>query len=372
VVTKTVVVSTIRVGRRHRKNHGDIGALARSIAEIGLLHPPVIRPDGLLIAGERRLRAIKLLGWKRTPVNVVDLDRIIRGEVAENTYRQNFLPSEMVSIARSLELLLRSEAKARQGRRTDLVENCHNVDLGKTRDRLGNLVGVSGRTLEKMMAVLDAADSNPKRFSHLKEQMDQTRKVSRPFRELLRLKDEQRVLKLRPIEGKFATLILDPPWDNQSASVGRGVPDYATMCHSDLMKLPVPDWAAERCHLYLWATDQTLLKAYELVEAWGFDRKALLTWVKHRWGLGDYFRNQSEHVIFAVRGNLKTRSNSISTVFHGPRGRHSEKPNQFYDLVRAASFPTYGEAFQRTPRPGFVSLYGNRKATQVPRLVVAG
>ena len=77
--TKTVPITAIRVGKRHRKDLGDIRSLARSIQEIGLLHPVVIRPDRKLITGERRLRALKLLGWKKVPVTVLDLDKVIRG-----------------------------------------------------------------------------------------------------------------------------------------------------------------------------------------------------------------------------------------------------------------------------------------------------
>jgi ParB family transcriptional regulator, chromosome partitioning protein len=115
MATKTVPIVAIRVGKRHRKDLGDIRSLAQSIQEIGLLHPVVIRPDGVLIAGERRLRALKLLGWQKVPVTVLDLDKVIRGEVAENIFRQDFRPSEMVAIAKALEPHLRKEAKARQG-----------------------------------------------------------------------------------------------------------------------------------------------------------------------------------------------------------------------------------------------------------------
>jgi len=92
---KTIPISAIRVGRRHRKDPGDIRSLARSIQEIGLLHPVVIRPDRKLIAGERRLRALKLLGWTKVRVTVLDLDKVIHGEVAENVLRQDFRPSAL-------------------------------------------------------------------------------------------------------------------------------------------------------------------------------------------------------------------------------------------------------------------------------------
>jgi len=237
-MSKTIPISTIRVGTRHRKDLGNLRSLARSIEEIGLLHPVVVRPDGVLIAGERRLQAIKMLGWKKVAVNVLDLDRVIKGEIAENVFRQDFRPSEMVAIARALEPLLRKEAKARQGARTDLPVNFRDVEFGETRERLGASVGVSGRTLEKMMTIVEAAEKHPRKFGHLKEEMDRTGKASRPYRELLRIKDEQRVLRLRPISGKFRTLIVDCPWEYEQPLQGRARPDYATMTQEQLLALP--------------------------------------------------------------------------------------------------------------------------------------
>ncbi len=357
---KVIPISAIRIGRRHRKDLGNIRALARSIQEIGLLHPIVVRPDGMLIAGERRLQALKLLGRTKVPVTVIDLDKVIRGEIAENVFRQDFRPSEMVQIARALEPILRKEAKARQGARTDLVETFHEVDGGKTRDKLGACVGVSGRTLEKMIAIVDAAEQHPRKFGHLIDEMDRTRKTSRPYRELLRLKDEQRIRKLRPVPGKFVTLIIDCPWEYSQSLAGRARPPYATMTQEQLLTLPVRQWAADECHLYCWATNATMQPALELVAAWGFQQKTILTWVKNCWGLGQYFRNQTEHVIFATRGNLNTRSDALSTVFYAPQRRDSQKPEEFFDLVRRASFGPYGEAFQRTPR----DLYAARSEVE--------
>src|SRR5262245_50708665 len=95
-------IANIRIGKRHRKDLGDIDALARSMAQIGLLHPVVVRPDSALIAGERRIEAFKRLGWTEIPVTVLDLDRVERGEYAENEFRKAFTPSEMVAIAATL------------------------------------------------------------------------------------------------------------------------------------------------------------------------------------------------------------------------------------------------------------------------------
>jgi N6-adenosine-specific RNA methylase IME4 len=68
-------------------------------------------------------------------------------------------------------------------------------------------------------------------------------------------------------------------------------------------------------------------------------------------------RNSTEHVLFGVRGHLRTRVDNIPTHFEAPRLEHSEKPERFYEIVRAASYPSYGEAFQRQVRQDFINLF---------------
>src|ERR1700687_142721 len=101
-------IPDITIGDRHRRDLGDINGFASNIAEVGLLHPIVVRPDGLLIAGLRRLAACKKLGWQSIRVSVVDLEQITRGEFAENAYRKDFLPSEIYEIWRALEPIERA------------------------------------------------------------------------------------------------------------------------------------------------------------------------------------------------------------------------------------------------------------------------
>jgi ParB/RepB/Spo0J family partition protein len=111
--SQALPLDEIRVGPRHRKDLGDVSGLAASIEDIGLLHPIVVRPDGVLVAGERRLRAAELLGWSEIPATVVDLDEIARGEFAENAIRKDFTLSEGVAIKRALEPREREAAKQR-------------------------------------------------------------------------------------------------------------------------------------------------------------------------------------------------------------------------------------------------------------------
>ena len=180
----------------------------------------------------------------------------------------------------------------------------------------------------------------------------------------MRAADEARIAALLPQPGKYRTLVIDPPWDYEWLSIaGRASPGYATMTHEQLLNLDVAQWAEDNCHLYLWTTNNFMTRACELVAAFGFQHRTVLTWrkmTKHgkEWfGLGSHFRNSTEHVLFAERGKLRTRRDDIRSIFEGMVGEHSEKPQQFYDLVLAASYGPYGEIFQRQPRADFVNLY---------------
>jgi N6-adenosine-specific RNA methylase IME4 len=356
------LIADIKIGKRHRKDLGDIDSLARSISDIGaLMHPIVVTPDGKLVAGERRLRAAESLGWPTIPVTVVDLKEIVRGEHAENRHRKDFLPTEIMSILREIEPIERAAAKERQqsglkrGDKKPVVQILHNG--GKTRDKVAAFAGISGVQLDKIKAVFDAAEQDPDRYGHLKEELDRPRGVSRAFYALCLSRDEHRILSLAPREGRFRTLVLDPPWEYDDNLHGRGAAPYGTMSREQLLALPVPNWAEDDCHLYLWATNANMPLACECMEAWGFKHKTILTWVKPKFGMGAYFRGSTEHVLFGVRGKLRLRSASIPTHFEAPTGAHSEKPDRFYDIVREASYLPAGEGFQRKPRDGFVNLY---------------
>ena len=181
--TATRQISSIRVGHRHRRDLGDIDHLSSSIATLGVLQPIVIKPNDELVAGERRLEACKRLGWTDVPVHVVDIDAICFGELAENVYRKDFTPSEMVAIAATVEERERELAKQRM----TLGKISTGSDRGKTRDKIAAPFGISGRTLAKAKAVVQAAEQNPDRFGKLVEEMDKTGNVDRYHSELRRV-----------------------------------------------------------------------------------------------------------------------------------------------------------------------------------------
>ena len=130
------------------------------------------------------------------------------------------------------------------------------------------------------------------------------------------------------------------------------------MSIEQIAALPVGDLAHDDCILWLWTTNFNMREALGLVEHWAFQHKTLLTWVKDRFGYGDWLRTQTEHVIFATRGRPIVQLTNESTVLFAPMRAHFEKPDEFYALVEATSPGSKVELFCRQQRKGW-QTYGN-------------
>jgi ParB-like nuclease domain len=216
-------IDAIIVGERSRREMGDIAELAASMRE-SLLHPIVIRPDGTLVAGERRLRAAKLLGWTEIPVTVVDLDAVVRGEFAENIHRKDFTLSEMVAIKRALEPLEREAAKERQGTRTDKHPEQVLHTFGRALDHVAKVVGKHRTTLARAEAVVDAAEAEPEKYGKLLAAMDKTGRVNAPFKRLQVAKQAEKIRAEPPPlpgRGPYRVVVADFPWPYEIASEDR-------------------------------------------------------------------------------------------------------------------------------------------------------
>jgi N6-adenosine-specific RNA methylase IME4 len=356
----TIPISRIKVGKRHRRDMGDIAGLAASMGELGLLQPVVVRPDGKLIAGERRLRAAEQLGWAEIPATVVDLDAVVRGEFAENTERKDFTLSEAVAIKRAIEPLEKVAAKERQrehGKTAPGQKHSGQVahsDKGRAADKAAKATGMARRTLEKAEAVVDAAEAEPEKYGKLLEQMDRTGRANGVFR---RLKVAKQAEQIRaepsplPGNGPYRVIVCDLPWPYEIRTEDpshRAVRPYPTLSIAQMCALPVPSIMHADSILWLWTTNLHMRNAYDVLDAWGFEAKTILTWVKHHFGNGDWLRGQTEHCILAVRGKPVVMLTNQSTVLHAPARGHSVKPSEFYDLVESlCPAPRYADLFSR-------------------------
>lgn len=180
---------------------------------------------------------------------------------------------------------------------------------------------------------------------------------------------------LGQVQGEFGTILADPPWQflnrtGKMAPEHRRLMRYPTMKLDEIMYLPVASLAARQSHLYLWVPNALLGEGLAVMQAWGFNYKSNLVWFKIRKdggpdgrGVGFYFRNVTELILFGTRGQIRTdepgrrQVNLIATQ----KREHSRKPDELYDVIEQCSYGPFLELFARTPRPGWVQ-WGNEIA----------
>ena len=173
-------------------------------------------------------------------------------------------------------------------------------------------------------------------------------------------------LNLESLGGQsFRTLLADPPWRFQNRT-GKVAPEhrrlsrYDTMTLKDIARLPVADLMAEQSHCYLWVPNALLNEGLQVMESWGFTYKSMIVWAKRRKdggpdgrGVGFYFRNVTEAILFGVRGKLRTLEPGRRQVnlIESRKREHSRKPDEQYAIIEACSPGPYLEMFARYPQP---------------------
>ncbi len=186
------------------------------------------------------------------------------------------------------------------------------------------------------------------------------------------------------VVGPFSTILADPPWQFQNRT-GKMAPEhkrllrYPTMELEEIMELPVREVSASCAHLYLWVPNALVREGLEVMKRWGFTYKTNLVWFKVRKdggpdgrGVGFYFRNVTELVLFGVRGSMRTLNpgrtqvNALSTQ----KREHSRKPDEIYGMIERCSPGPFLELFARFPREGWVQ-WGNEDVEENSNLGVA-
>lgn len=169
------------------------------------------------------------------------------------------------------------------------------------------------------------------------------------------------------LSGTYSTILIDPPWRFQNRT-GKVAPEhrrlrrYRTMDAAEIAALPVARYARDNCHLYLWCPNALLAEGLHILGAWGFTYKTNLVWYKVRKdggpdgrGVGFYFRNVTELILFGVRGRMRTLApgrRQVNVVAQRKR-EHSRKPDEVYALIERCSPGPYLELFARERTPGW-------------------
>ena len=169
------------------------------------------------------------------------------------------------------------------------------------------------------------------------------------------------------IEGIYGTILADPPWRfiNRTGKISpehRRLVRYETMTTYEIASLPVFNLSLPQSHLYLWVPNAMLAEGLEVMRSWGFIYKTNIVWYKVRIdggpdgrGVGFYFRNVTELVLFGVKGRLRTLAAGRREVnlFQTRKREHSRKPDELYDMIERCSPGPYLELFARFERQGW-------------------
>lgn len=181
------------------------------------------------------------------------------------------------------------------------------------------------------------------------------------------------------VKGKYKTILADPPWRFQN-STGKVAPEhkrlarYPTLSLQEILDIPVNSVADENCHLYLWVPNALLAEGLQTMQKWGFTYKTNMIWYKIRKdggpdgrGVGFYFRNVTELVLFGIKGRMRTLDPGRTQVniISSRKREHSRKPDELYPIIENCSPGPYLEMFARGNRKGWI-VWGNQSEEYQP------
>lgn len=366
--------------------------LVQDIKTNGLIQPVVfvmVDSEKLVLDGRNRLRACLEAGveprWEEytgdSPAQFV---------ISTNVNRRHLDPSQRAAAAVLMLPVFEAEARERQrcGQGGVLLEETFPQASDRerdtqARDQAGDLLGVSGRTVQKAKKVhaespalfaevqagrLDLTNAVKAAGLNQATQDDVIKRVQGGAKASVALRHAQRdaaldVIRSAPTplpDGPYRVIVADPPWhyDSHATNSGhRGSLTYPTMQTADICAMPVGALAEDNAFLWLWTTNSHMRDAYDVADAWGFQVKTILTWVKPRIGLGDWLRARTEHCLLCVRGRpvINLTGGDQTTVLEADRREHSRKPDEFYALVEDLCAGSKLELFAREPREGWFS-----------------
>jgi len=381
-----IKINDVVISSRKRKlNEDKVKELAESMNLLGQLEPITITKDNVLIAGWHRLEAAKLLGWDEIKAELFDGNEIEceLAEIDENLMRNDLTVLEQGEhLARRQELIGFSKGG---DRKSDKFQKA-TVALRSTKE-IAQEIGISEKSMKNRMQAArnivpevkeairntEIANSTTQLLQLARlapaEQIEVARNITDGVSSIAdavrQVKKAQVIANLenveaqeaKKIEGVYDVIVIDPPWPMKK--IERDVApnqvefDYPTMSEEELFNLEIP--CADNCHVWLWTTQKYLPLALDLLEAW--DLKYVCTFVWHKpggfqpFGLPQY---NCEFALYARRGSPEFIDfKNFMVCFEAPRGAHSEKPQEFYDMVNRVTAGRRLDMFNRRAIPGF-------------------
>ena len=357
--------------------HGaDFDALVADIREHGLREPIWLHRDGRIIDGRNRYRACIEAGVDpKTQTYIGPQEGLLGFVISMNLRRRHLNESQRAMVAAKL-------ANLRDGQRADRIGG--SIDLPTAAE----ILNVSEPSVKRARVVqdygtpelIDACEQGEIAVSDAAAVVNESDDVQHELLDAVRSEEKGTPKNLKAAkrkyeiaaqraaiavgtakipEGVFEVIAIDPPWpygtaDQYDSEGFRGGTPYPEMSLDELAALELP--AAKDCVLWLWTTHRFMRHAFHLLDAWGFEEKVILTWVKDRMGTGRWLRSQSEFVILAVRGKPQVDLTNQTTVLHAPMRQHSRKPDEFYEMVESLCIGRRLDFFSRERRKGWEQM----------------
>jgi len=341
-------------------------ALKESIKTEGQHYPIIVNDEGFILDGHHRFQICQELSL--TPkYEIKEFPSVLHEKkfvIESNLLRRQLTTFQRIEMAQPLieiekEIMkqsLEKQPRSDNGKFQPLSKNLENGDHGIL-DTLAPKFGVSHETLRQALWLMDNAPEE-----ELEALRSDERAISNLYKETKRWQTiddlKEKAKHLPRIEGKYNVIVVDPPWAYGTTYDPQGrrcASPYPEMSIEELKQLEIP--CAEDCVLWLWTTNAFIHDAFHLLEAWGFEPKTILTWVKNTIGLGNWLRGQTEHCILAVKGKPIIDLTNQATVLFAESKEHSKKPVEFYKLVDSLCYGSKLDFFGREKHEGW-EIYG--------------
>ena len=330
-------------------------ALKASIRDDGLLEKIVINPLLEILDGHHRYRALQDLGIEVTQDHYEIQDH--GGQEGEIIYilrtqinRRHATAFRRIENAMPLYYIEKAKAGDRRTANLPQQPKAQIYAFGKASEAIANITGIRPRRIEMALYVIEHGTEEDKEA--LRWSGD--RSIFYGYKMTKRREESGETPEMPP--GVYSVIYADPPWRYGLPFAGAPDSHYTTLETSKICDLEIP--SHEDAVLFLWVTNPLLKDGLNVMSAWGFSYKTNLAWIKDRAGTGYYVRGQHELLLIGVKGRIGTppEASRPPSVLHIPRGKHSEKPQEVYELIEAM-YPNqkYLELFARETREGWKS-----------------